>query len=249
MTILSFARAAAFVLVLGQAAAATAGCDFNVVEARGVRADMVRAFQPCPGTETPPGFSRTVAEGGVPACAPVLPARTWSCWGQAGGCHWDDEGSRYSFSAKGRCAVSAKGIVVADCSTLKGRDGAPLNLDANPCHVTTVSGKCRGVLSMDGVTPVNASDDGFVLWTLTRASLEDRSGGDMTVVDFPVTFRFDAPKNGMLQLRGNSAEALVPLIGSTNADIPPCANLEFVSFQIRDPYGAVFAVPGGATRP
>lgn len=246
MNQLRLAGAAAFALLLGHSATATAGCDFNVAEARGVRADMVRAFQACPGTEIPGvGLSITSAEGGAPACTPVVPAGGIGCGQEGCGLM---EGSLYSFSAKGGCTVSATANVVADCSTLRGRDGTPLHLDANPCHVTTVSGKCRGVLGTDG-WPVGNSDYGFELFTLTRVSLEDRTGGDMTVLDFPVQFRFDAPKNGTLRLRGNSAEALVPLLGASNADIPPCANLEFVLFQIRDPAGRVFAVPGGATRP
>ena len=239
MTILPFARAAAFVsalgLAFGQAATAVAGCDFNVATAKGVDLDMVRAFKSCPGTEVP----GLVAEGGAPACTPVVPGESW----------WDTETTFYKFGPKGRCRGRASSEIVSDCSTVTGQDGMPLGLDANPCHVFTVRADCRGILSSDGVTPISASDDGWTLHMLMRASIEDPSGGEMTVIDVPVSFQFGRPHDGRLSLRGTSAEALLPFVGIHDADIPPCANIEFNYFGIYDPRRLVFARPGVATHP
>ena len=49
--------------------------------------------------------------------------------------------------------------------------------------VAFVSAKCGDILKADGVTPIDASDDGWLLATLTRATFDDQTNGDMTVID------------------------------------------------------------------
>jgi hypothetical protein len=52
-----------------------------------------------------------------------------------------------------------------------------------------------------------------------------------------------------MSLKSSSAEALVPLIGVHNADLPPCTQIEIVDLRIKDPDGLPFAVIAGATTP
>jgi hypothetical protein len=227
---------AAFALVAGYAGAASAACDFDVVaKAKGMKSSMIRAYAACPSTETP--VVNTETNGGTPACEPVTPRKDNEGTGQ---------GSDYEFSAKGSCSVQTTGKIVSDCSTVEDpATGLPLNLPPNPCHVVYVKAKCKGI-EKDG-SPINADEDaGWSLATLSRASLADQDNGDMTVIDFPVTFQFSDPNNGGLSLTDNSAAALFDLVG-TGAALPTCTQIGIVDISIKDPDGRIFATLGGGS--
>ncbi|HXC52619.1 MAG TPA: hypothetical protein VN634_17180, partial [Candidatus Limnocylindrales bacterium] len=99
-------------------------------------------------------------------------------------------------------------------------------------------------------TPINgAVDDGWELATLSRASLNDPTGGDMTVIDFPVAFTYSTPEDGEMEIDSSSAEALLPLVGANGAALPACTSIEVVDVKIKDPDGNSFAKLGGATVP
>jgi len=227
---------AAVALVGLYAGTASAQCDFNSAAAKGVKGSMVRNYAPCPGTEHP--TSNTATEGGTEACTPVIPYQ-----GGTG------NSTLYTYSSKGKCDVSTSAKLVSDCSALTDASGAPLGLQSGPCHVTYVASKCSGILGTDGVTPIGAGDIGFSLATLTRATFNDATNGDMTVIDFPVTFNYSTPSSGKMAVKSSSAEALIPLVGVNNADLPACTSLEIVDVSIKDPAGLPFAKLGGATRP
>lgn len=227
---------AAIALVGLYAGTASAQCDFNSAAAKGLKGSMVRNYAPCPGTENPTANTNT--EGGTDACTPVTPYQ------QGAG-----SSTLYTYSSKGKCDFSASAKLVTDCSALTDSAGAPLGLQAIPCHVTYVASKCGGILGTDGVTPIGAGDVGFALATLTRATFDDATGGDMTIIDFPVTFNYSTPSSGKMAIKSNSAEALVPLVGVNNADLPACTSLEIVDVVIKDPAGLPFARLGDATRP
>ena len=218
------------------AGSAYAQCDFNSAPAKGLKGSMVRNYAPCPGTEHP--TSNTQTEGGTEGCTPVTPYQANT-----------GNGTLYTYDVKGKCDASTSAKLVADCSLLTDSAGGPLNLQSGPCHVTYVSSKCSGILGTDGTTPIGAGDIGFSLATLTRATFNDATNGDMTIIDFPVTFTYSTPSKGKMSLKSSSAEALVPLVGVNNADLPACTSLEIVDLTIKDPAGLPFAKLGGATRP
>lgn len=222
-------------LAFFQVSKASAQCDFDVAPAKGLKASMVRSFAACPGTDHPTGNTST--EGGIEACTPVVPRSVGS------------SPTLYSFGEKGKCDVRTSSKLVKDCSGLTNAAGTPLGLQAGPCHVTFVNSKCSGILGTDGQTLIGASDDGFSLATLTRATMDDASGGDMTVIDFPVTFTYSVPSNGKMSVDSSSAESLVPLVGVNNAGLPSCTSIEFVDVVVKDPQGMPFAVLGAATIP
>ncbi len=211
------------------AGVASAQCDFDVVKSKGVKASMVRNYAPCPGTENP--TENTNTEGGTEACTPVTPREV------------SGQGTQYSYSDKGGCSIQTSAKLLSSCQDLDP------GLEAKPCHVTFVKGKCKGILGTDGLTPVGPGDTGWSLATLSRATLDDETNGDMTVIDFPVTFLFGDPKNGSMKLNSNSAAALAPLVGPANADLPPCTSIEVVDVTIKDPLGLPFAKLGQATVP
>lgn len=226
---------AAIALVGLYASSASAQCAFDIAPAKGVKGSMVRNFAPCNGTETGP--SNTETDGGTEACTPVTPAEI------------DGNGTQYSYDEKGGCSIQTSAKLVSDCSELTDAAGTPLGLESGPCHITFVKGKCKGILQSDGITPIGAADTGWSLATLSRATLNDDSNGDMTVIDFPVTFSFGEPKKGGMKLSSNSAEALIPLVNANNAELPTCTAIAIVDVTIKDPLGLPFAKLGGATVP
>jgi len=229
---------AAAALVALYAGSASAQCAFDVAPAKGVKGSMVRNYAPCPGTESG-GDTTTNTEGGTEACAPVYPYKGAAV-----------AATTYNFGPKGKCDVQTKATLVADCSTVTNGAGAPLGLGATPCHVTYVKSKCSDIMRANGTSPVDGiTDTGWTLATLTRATFDDASGGDMTVIDFPVTFTYDQPKKGKILLKANSAEVLKPMVGVNNADLPACTSLEIVDVTIKAPGGLPFAKLGGATVP
>jgi len=231
---ITFTLAAAALVGL-YASNASAQCAFNTVPAKGIAGSLIRNYAPCPGTEHP--SANTSTEGGTDACTPVIPAGV------------DGDATLYSFSAKGKCSFKASAKLESDCSALTAGDGSSLGLEAKPCHVTYVSSKCSGILGTDGVTPIGASDDGFALATLSRATVNDATNGDMTIIDFPVTFNYSTPSKGGMEVASSSAEALVPLVGVNNADLPACTQIEIVNVVVKDPAGLPFAKLGGGTKP
>lgn len=225
---------AAVALVGLYAGSASAQCSFDALgKAKGLKGSMIRAFASCPSTETP--SINTSTQGGTPACEPVS---------APGGIDATD----YSFSDKGGCSVQTSAKVVADCALLEDATGAVIGLPPGPCHVTYVKGKCKGIVQGDGTTPINANDDaGWSLATLSRASVDDPTNGDMTIIDFPVTFLFSDPNNGGISVNSSSAEALAPLVGATGAALPTCTQIQVVDMTVKDPTGASFAKLGGGT--
>ncbi len=220
---------AAASLLAASAGIASAACDFDIAKAKGVKGSMVRNYAPCPGTENP--TENTSTEGGTEACTPVTPREV------------SGQSTAYSYSDKGGCQVQTKAKLLASCQDLNPA------LEAKPCHVTFVKGKCKGILGTDGLTPIGPGDTGWSLATLSRATLADETNGDMTVIDFPVTFLFGDPKKGSIKLKSDSTAALAPLVGPANADLPPCTSIEIVDLTIKDPLGLPFAKLGGATVP
>lgn len=228
---------AAIALVGLYAGTASAQCDFNIANAKGVKGSMVRNYAACPSTQNP--VSNTNTEGESDACQPVAVQE------------FEGDETPYLFSAKGKCDVSTKAKLESDCAKVKGEDGSPLGLDAGPCHITYVSAKCGGITRGDGVTLIDGvTDAGWTLATLTRATLNDPIGGDMTVFDFPVTFQFSTPSKGKISFKSNSSEALIPLLTSiSTTDLPPCTQLQVVELTIKAPGNLPFAKLGTATLP
>ncbi len=217
------------------AGTASAQCQFDIVPAKGVKGSFVRNFAPCPGTEHP-GIPNAETEGDTDACTPVIPKEV------------DGEATEFSYGPKGGCTVGTQAKLVAACEDLEAADGTPLGLQSGPCHITFVKGKCKDIV--DGTNAaIDETDLGWGFATLSRASFDDDTNGDMTVIDFPVTFAFGVPKNGGMKIKANSAEALMPLVGPNNSELPDCTSIEIVDVTIKDPLGLPFAKLGGATIP
>jgi len=145
--------------------------------AKGLKGNLVRTYAGCTSTEHPTEDTNT--EAGTPACSPVIPPEL------------DGGPTPYAYSEKGKCTVQTQAKLLKDCSKAEDSAGNGLGLDERPCHVTFVRSSCKGVVRADGVTGINgAIDDGWELKTLSRASLNDPTNQDVTVIDFPVAFSY-----------------------------------------------------------
>ncbi|MFN2377814.1 MAG: hypothetical protein ABR538_14865 [Candidatus Binatia bacterium] len=230
-----------FVFVLGMmivsvhATAATAACPYNTPgKAGGLKTSFVRAFAQCPSVDHP--SSNTDTDGGTEACSPPLPESI------------DGISTNYNFSPSGSCSLSIKAKLVKDCGALTNSSGFPLGLQTGPCHVGFLKAKCSGILRPDGIVLIDDTQDhGFALSTLTRWTLVEPINGQMTVIDFPITYVFSEPNKGKIDLASSTAEALLPLVGANSADLPPCTTAELLVAVIKDPAGLPFARMGYAT--
>ncbi len=119
-----------------------------------------------------------------------------------------------------------------------GRVGFPLR---QPQTVLEV----QRVRESDGVTPT--STPGWALNTVARATFDDNSSGDMTVIDFPAQFSFPQPDAGRMKLATDTNALLNNLFGPGSA-LPACTALQIISVAIADPAGDVFATMGTSSR-
>lgn len=211
----------AAVLALGFAASsARAACDFeHPKKAKKFQANLVQAFVSCgnPGGNSP----NATTEGGVPTCQPPETFNQ-KAGSPASGWLWDE--------AKGQGAVAIKSSPVPLV--------VPPNNVLNPPGDTTdlaVAVKLKGVLDAAGP----ASGTG-ALATVARATLDDRAGGSMTVIDFPAAFPLTLTA-GAGKLK-TSADALLNGIGQPG--LPGCTSIETVSILVTDENGNTFANVG-----
>jgi hypothetical protein len=207
--------------------------------AKGVKASMVRNYAKC-GDTLPhdPVDTNIKTEAGTQACQPVTPSEI------------NGNATTYNFGPKGKCDVRTQSKLLKDCSKAEDSAGNELGLPPRQCHVVYVTSKCKDIRRADGTTPISgAIDDGWELKTLSRASLNDPDGQDMTVIDFPVTFGYSTPDEGEIEIDSSSAEVLIPLVGDNGAALPACTSIEVVNVFIADPDGISFAKLGGATHP
>jgi hypothetical protein len=143
--------------------------------------------------------------------------------------------SSWSFSDKGKCAVKTKQKLESPCSTNPMEDCANLSIQA----------KCGGILNA-GLAEDNSA--GWALRTFARATFDDNSNGDMTVIDFPASFAFPDPaKKGKLKLKSDTNALLGDLFGA-GSELPGCTSIELLSVKIADPAGNLFANLGSSTR-
>jgi hypothetical protein len=210
--------AGAAVLALGfSASLASAQCNYeHPKQAKQIKAALTQAFVSClnPGGNTP----NTTTEGGVPSCAPPMTFHEQS-GSPGGGWLWDE--------LKGKGDVSFKAA--------KNKAVHILN-PPNDTADLAVQLKMSGILN---TLSAPAGGNG-TLATVARATLEDRTGGPMTVVDFPAGFPITAI-GGKVQLK-TTANALLNGIGQPG--LPGCTNIELVNVTVVDPQSDNFAAIG-----
>jgi hypothetical protein len=200
---------------------ASAQCDFNSSpKAKGTKTSLIRAVAACPSATFPTFNSST--GGGTPTCSPPYQMSTY----------------QYDV-AKGSCSLQTKAGAEDPCK---------FNSVTRACMNLTISVKCKGIVRSDGVTPISAPDDtGWILQTLSRATLDDEDNGDMTVLNFPVPIAMTEPSKGGFSTVDNSdTNHILQDLGL--ASLPRCTQVEIVSLTLKDPNNASFAVIGAGTR-
>ncbi len=192
--------------------AAHAQCAFpHPGKANTFQSGFVSAFVSCgnPGGNVP----NDTTEGGVPSCAPP---ETFNQ--QAGnppnGWLWNER--------KGFGTVRIRPTSNHVVNILNPPDSKDL----------AVKLVLRGVVDAAG-----PASGGGTLSTVARATFDDSTNGDMTVIDFPAPFAFSLT-NGSATLK-TSANVLLNGIGQPG--LPACSNIEVVSITIADENGNTFA--------
>ena len=144
--------------------------------------------------------------------------------------------SVYKFDTeKGKCDIKTGQKVEIPCST-----GSPGN-----CSNLSLSLKCSGVVNADGVTPNN--DPGWNLNTVARATFNDNSNGDMTVIDFPAQFPLAPASGGKFSGKFNTNTLLTDLFGA-GSELPGCTAIQLITVAVADPAGNTFATMGSSAR-
>jgi hypothetical protein len=144
--------------------------------------------------------------------------------------------SAYKFEPlKGKCDLKTSHKVELPCST-----GNPAG-----CSNLSLSVKCSGVLNADGVTPNNQA--GWNLNTVARATFDDNSSGDMTVIDFPAQFALAQANAGKISGKFTTNQLLTDLFGA-GSELPVCTAVQLVRVAIADPSGNTFATMGTSGR-
>lgn len=166
----------------------------------------------------------------------TFPATNSSTMAGVPGCAAPFALSAYKFdSQKGKCDLKTSHKLENPCST-----GSPA-----ACSNLSLSIKCSGVLNADGVTP--NSQSGWNLNTVARATFDDNSNGDMTVIDFPAQFPLPAASGGSFSGKFDTNTLLTDLFGA-GSELPGCTAIQLVTVAVADPAGNTFATMGSSAR-
>jgi len=212
--------AVAALVVGASASAANAQCAFqHPQKAKQFKGAFVQAMVSC---GTPTGSQpNAVAGGAVPACQPVItfneengsPPNGW-LWGP-------------------------KGVGSVQFKALK-KNAFPDTTPADPAAADIkVQTKGKGIVYA-GIGEPNAVQG--TLETVTRTTFNDRTGGDMTVVDFALKFQFDV-FGGAWKLK-TSANRQLNNTPPGLAGLPHCTSIETLKVRILDENGAGFGTVG-----
>jgi len=201
----------AAVLVVGiSASVAMAQCSFEHPKKAGkFQGNFVQAFVSCgnPGGNSP----NSTTQGGVPSCKPPETFST-QAGNAATGWSWDETKAQAQVQFK-----ASKSVPVP----LTPADGSDL----------TVKAKAKGIV--DAVGPANGLGK---LATTSRATFDDRTNHDQTVVDFGANFDFQVT-DGKANVK-TSADAL--LNGISQPSLPHCSSIETVTVNLVDPNGDAY---------
>lgn len=219
-------------LVVGvSASAANAQCSFPHPKKAGkYQTNLVQAFVSCGnvGGNSP----NAVAGGSTPSCQPVE-----TFFEQSGNV---STGWRFDpLVGQGQLQLKSAKAPYKTVPPDTGQCGTPCNPPGDTVDVN-IALKLSGVSNSSGLVGLIAPGDPGTLATVSRATFDDRTSGDMTVVDFPAQFNFNVFK-GKTSLK-TSADTL--LNGAGLAGLPHCTSLENVVVTILDTNGDTFAVPG-----
>ena len=177
---------------------------------------LVRAFVSCGnvGGNTP----NITTAGGVPGCAPVE--------------NFDQQAGSPSGGWEFHNGTSYGRVIV------KRSSGGP-NIGFPPTHHDLA-------ISIKLYHIGNASGGGYAsgngrLNMILRATMDDYTSGDMTVVDFPMGVGFALSGSGSVSKTIKIGDVLAA-IGQPR--FPDCTSIEIVSVSVADPNGNIFATQG-----
>jgi hypothetical protein len=205
-------------LVVGVSASAHAQCAFqHPKKAKSFASNFVQAFVSCgnPGGNSP---NTTAGGGAAPACKPP---ETFN--DQAG-----SPPNGWLWGPKSTAAIKTKALNKNFDPTTTPGDPAASDL------VISLKASDIEYPPGDGSLPVDGQPG--TLSTVSRTTFNDRTSGDVTVVDFPVNIQFTVT-GGKAKLKTSANEALNH---SGLAGLPHCTSIENVHITILDENGHAF---------
>ena len=145
--------------------------------------------------------------------------------------------SSFLFGPTGGCKLQVKSTVEIPCP-----NGAAVG-----CLNLTYRAKCQDVTDSGGMS---ISGSGWGLYGTLRLTQDDRSAGDVTVVDLPFAFSFEPASNGNLKLKSDIVTTHCPnFFTDCSYAFSPCANVELIDHRVVAPGGFTFATPGVSGQP
>lgn len=209
----------AIVALAVSVSAASAQCAFgHPKKARKIQLSLTQAFFDCAGSGSGYTPANTATEGGIPACKP--PGTLNDSLSNSSAWRWDD--------LKGSGQVQFKAS-----STFPPN---PLDPPSNTADVV-VQLKLLGVRDASGPASGNGK-----LATLLRMTLNDRVNGDLTAVDYPVTFAF-IMTGGKATLK-SSIDTALNAAPTPHPGLPKCSSVELLATQVLDVNLNTFATTG-----
>lgn len=115
-----------------------------------------------------------------------------------------------------------------------------------PCAPMTIQLDCKGVLLLNGTS---TDESGWTLRIIARATTNDPSAGDVTVMDLPVDIALPAFKAGKVKLRSIAHELEAAIPPPNTLALLSCTSVEIVDVRLRDASGNQFARLGTASFP
>ena len=226
---LPIALAALFV-VGGAVRTAHAQCAFQHPKtAKRFQTSLVQAFTSC-------GPPNSQTEGNLPACKPPETFSQQAGNDVSGGWKWNPaKGSgKIEFKVVASCAAQESPGSLPKCDP-----SSPLNQGPPPSADLAIKLSLTSIVQGPGAGTSAANGTG-TLSIIARATLEDRTNGDVTVVDFPASSPFTM-QNGSATLK-TSADAILNALNKPG--LPPCTSIELVYASVYDPKGDAFARVG-----
>jgi hypothetical protein len=199
-----------------------AQCGFeHPGQASKIQMALTQAFLFCSpdGTGSAGVLPNTSTEGGIPACSPP------ETFGELSG----NYSSRWRFDPR----IGTGGIQL---KVSRAFPASPLNPPDNSADIAVLL-KLHGVVGEDG--PASGTGRLFILY---RATLDDRAGGDTTMVDVPLYT--DVPVTSGRAVLKTSFDSMLNDAPLNQPGLPTCSSVELIYMAVDDPNGDTFAVPG-----
>ncbi len=197
-----------------------AGCTLGTpAKAKGMKTQLVRAYESCPG--------------------PTHPAPNNVLYADVAGCSLPVPTSQFAFGPDGACQLAVAPIGESSCT-----NGPP----GEPCQNLLLKTTCSDVRDANDLPIQPLGGLGWTLRGSVRMTMTDPLAGDVTTQDLPFSIALPVAASGRLSVQAKLTHSC-PGAGSPCPLLaPPCSSIELLEPRVVDPLGKAFASIGTSTR-